>query len=227
MVDILPRSAWGARFPIPAGRHVALSARRRFVVHWPGSFSGPDPAAQLRAIEHAHVVGQGWASIGYNAAVSRDGRVWAGCGRDQRGIHAGTAAANLDGLGVVALVSVGEAAPWPLLDSMRALYEQWSREAGRRLAMTWHAAIVPTQCPGPGLTQWVRAGMPSGAWTGPPTGDDDDMTPAQNAMLEQLWGQIMNGVPLPAPARSAGANVTLDALLRDIINRLARLEARP
>jgi hypothetical protein len=74
MVPIVTRAQWGAAFTIPGGRFVAPSARRWFVVHWPGSAVGGDERAVVRAIERAHRVGQGWqAAPGYNFLVGRSG----------------------------------------------------------------------------------------------------------------------------------------------------------
>lgn len=162
-VAIISRSQWGATRPIPAGRHVPLASRRSFVVHWPGGAAGVDPAANVRAIERQHL-SQGWAVIGYNFLISRDGRVWEGCTRDVRGIHAGTPA-NTEGFGVCCLISIGERPPAALLNSTRALYDQLCRQTGRTLAQSWHAAWMATACPGPDLTAWVRGGM---AVTRPP-----------------------------------------------------------
>jgi hypothetical protein len=165
MVAILPRTSWGATRPVPGGRAVPLSSRRFYVVHWPGTTAGADPAAMIRGIDSAHAR-QGWAVIGYNFLVSRDGRVWEGCGRDVRGIH--SPPRNTDGFGVCCLISINETPPQPLLDATRALYDQLSAQCGRQLARSWHSADAATQCPGPQLTAWVRGGMLAGP-APPPT----------------------------------------------------------
>jgi hypothetical protein len=136
---------------------VPLGSRRFFVVHWPGATSPADPAAQLRSIERFHVQTNRWAVSGYNFAVSRDGRIFEGCGESVRGIH--SPPRNVDGFGVCVLINVGERPPAAALNSTRALYDHLCRRTGRELNRSWHAADQATACPGPDLIGWVRDGM--------------------------------------------------------------------
>lgn len=160
MVRIITRREWGAQFSIPGGRHVAPSARRFFVVHWPGSAVGADERAVVRAIERSHRQGQGWAAApGYNFLVGRSGTIYEGCGRDVRGIH--SPPRNTDGWGVCVMIAVGETPPQAALNATRALYNWLNGVAGRTLSMSWHGQHFATGCPGPNLTQWVRNGMPT------------------------------------------------------------------
>jgi hypothetical protein len=220
-VAVVSRSQWGARWPIPQGRHVPLSARRFTVTHWPGGTASLDEAANVRNIEAFHVQQQRWACIGYNFLVGRSGRVFEGAGRDTRGIH--EASRNTDGFGICLMVSIGEAAPWPMLDATRALYEQLCHQTGRRLTMSWHSAHFATQCPGPSVTQWTRAGMPSG---GGPLGDDD-MTPDQARQLADIQARLATGLP-GTPGNDQpngfGSLQTLDWRVRDLFGRVERLE---
>jgi peptidoglycan hydrolase-like protein with peptidoglycan-binding domain len=159
---IVTRAQWGAAFTIPGGRHVAPSARRWFVVHWPGSAVGSDERAVVRSIERSHRTGQGWAAApGYNYLVGRSGTIYEGCGRDVRGIH--SPPRNTDGWGVCVMVAVGETPPPAALNATRALYEWLNGVAGRTLGMSWHGQHHPTACAGPALTSWVQRGMPAGA----------------------------------------------------------------
>ena len=160
MVTVIRRAQWGAQFPVPGGRHVAPSARRWFVVHWPGSAVAGDPFAVWRAIERAHRQGQGWAAApGYNFGITRDGRILEGCGRDVRGIH--SPPRNADGFGVCVLIAVGETPPQAALNATRALYSWLNSVAGRTLGMASHSTHWATQCAGPALNDWVRRGMPA------------------------------------------------------------------
>jgi hypothetical protein len=160
MVAIVNRAGWGAQFTIPGGRHVAPSARRWFVVHWPGSPVAGDERAVVRAIERSHRQGQGWqAAPGYNFLVGRSGTIYEGCGRDVRGIH--SPPRNTDGWGVCCMIAVGEQPPQAMLNATRALYEWLCTVAGRRLGMACHNTHFATACPGPALTTWVRNGMPA------------------------------------------------------------------
>src|SRR5215475_798069 len=137
MVAIVSRAQWGAQFTIPGGRHVAPSARRWFVVHWPGSAVAGDERAVVRAIERSHRVGQGWqAAPGYNFLVGRSGTIYEGCGRDVRGIH--SPPRNVDGWGVCVMIAVGETPPVAALNATSALYEHLCGVSGRRLGMAGH-----------------------------------------------------------------------------------------
>jgi hypothetical protein len=171
MVAITPRSRWGASRPIPGGRHVAPTARRYFVCHWP--VMGDRPNHQFaRDIERVHL-NQGWGLIGYNWVVSnRDGEIMEGAGRDVRGIH--SPPRNTDGWGIcicqpsnpagVPTAPLSQAAR----NNTRALYEQCCQWAGRRLEMWWHGRDFATACPGDDIRRWVQQGMPAGAIS-PPT----------------------------------------------------------
>jgi len=159
VVQIVPRQGWGAAYQIPGGRHVNPALRRFVVIHWPGGGVGNDPAQFLRSIERQHRVEQGWqAAPGYNFCVSRDGRIFEGCGRDVRGIH--SPPRNTDGWGVLVMVAPGETPPTPALVATRALYNWLCSIADRPLAMSWHGEHWATECAGPALNDWVRRGMP-------------------------------------------------------------------
>lgn len=160
MVAIVSRRAWGAQFTIPGGRHVAPSARRWFVVHWPGSAVAGDERAVVRAIERSHRQGQGWqAAPGYNFLIGRSGTIYEGCGQNVRGIH--SPPRNTDGFGVCVMIAPGEPVPQAARNACRALYEHLCRVTGRRLGMAGHNTHFATACPGPALSEWVRQGMPA------------------------------------------------------------------
>lgn len=175
MVAIVTRAQWGAVFTIPGGRHVAPSARRWFVVHWPGATASADERANVRNIERFHRVSLGWqAAPGYNFLVGRSGTIYEGCGRDVRGIH--SPPRNTDGWGVCVLISPGENPPQAALNATRALYNWLNGVAARTLGMTWHGQHYPTACAGPALNAWVQRGMPAApAPPPPPAAMEQDM----------------------------------------------------
>jgi hypothetical protein len=167
MVAVVTRAQWGAAFTIPGGRHVAPSARRWFVVHWPGSAVGNDERAVVRSIEQFHRRNLGWqAAPGYNFLVGRSGTVYEGCGRDVRGIH--SPPRNSDGFGVCVLIAPDETPPQAALNATRALYSWLNQVSGRTLGMSWHGQHHPTACAGPALNAWVQRGMPAGTPAPPP-----------------------------------------------------------
>jgi len=214
VVNIVRRAEWGAAFTIPGGRHVAPSARRFFVVHWPGSAVGSDERAVVRAIERSHRQGQGWqAAPGYNFLVGRSGTIYEGCGRDVRGIH--SPPRNTDGWGVCVLIAVGEPPPQAALNATRALYEYLCGVAGRRLSMSWHGQHHPTACAGPALNAWVQRGMPATGGApapAPPPGTPAGAPPFPGRILRQP--PVMRGEDVrtwQARVRARGwTNVTVD-----------------
>lgn len=176
MVNIVTRSQWGAAFSIPGGRHVAPSARRWFVVHWPGSAVAADERAVVRSIERFHRQSLGWAAApGYNFLVGRSGTIYEGCGRDVRGIH--SPPRNTDGWGVCVMIAPGEAIPAAAQNATRALYN-WLNGlvSGRTIGMSWHGQHHPTACAGPALNGWVQRGMPTtGGGGAAAPGQEDSM----------------------------------------------------
>ena len=176
---IITRREWGAAFQIPGDRHVPPSQRRQFIVHWPAAASIGDQAATVRGIERFHRVNQGWAAApGYNYLVAGDqsGRIFEGCGRDIRGVHAGNW--NTSAFGVCVLQAMGGPLTPEALRATRQLYDWLCRVAGRELTRSWHGNVMATACPGPLLTNWVRAGMisPGGPPPGPAPTDDLDVS---------------------------------------------------
>ena len=209
-VSIVNRRGWGAQFSIPGGRHVAPSARRFFVVHWPGGNVNAGNIPQvIRNIERQHRVGQGWAAApGYNFLVGPGGAIYEGCGRDIRGIH--SPPRNTDGWGVCVLLSPGQALTPNARNSTRALYEWLCGVAGRRLTMSWHGRDFATACPGPALTTWVRNGMPAQTGGGggpspgggaprfpgrvlrqPPVMRGEDVRTFQRQLVSRGWGPVL------------------------------------
>jgi hypothetical protein len=166
MVAIISRAQWGAGGST-AGRGVALSQRRWFVGHWPGSSAvGADSFAVVRGIDRQHRVTQGWAVIGYNYLIDRQGRIFEGAGLMVRGVH--SPPRNTDGFGVCFLVSIGEPLPQAMRNSGRALYDWLNRQTGRTLGRAGHSTHHPTSCPGPAVLSWINAGLPSTGGTPPP-----------------------------------------------------------
>jgi hypothetical protein len=158
-LEIVERDVW-LPFP-PAGRSVVSHyAGIGHVVHW----FGPGTAAETRAAGVAQCVGfaryhrftLGWADLGYNFAILRDGSgdrlctVLEGRGDNVRGAHSGHNVANAQP-GVLVLCGTGT--PRPTDAQLRTLQElrrvkKWGRRTGH---LEWSA----TSCPGPVLTPWV------------------------------------------------------------------------
>lgn len=158
---IIPRSSW-CPYGIRGRSVVNHYAGVPHVVHW----FGPGAAATTRAGGIAQTVGfaryhiytLGWADLGYNWVILRDGAngglctVLEGRGRDTRGAHSGHNTANTYP-GV--LVLCGTSTPTPTSEQYATLQalrtkERWGRRYG-------HIEFYSTSCPGPVLWPWVKS----------------------------------------------------------------------
>jgi hypothetical protein len=165
MVSIRSRSSWGARAPRTRNT-TTWGARRGFTVHYT---AGPTTQS-VRAIQDFHMDGQGWADIGYNFLVDADGLIYEGRGWLTVGAHA--SGQNTSHIGAAFIGRDGDATP-AAKASLRALYDEANRRAGRTLARTWHGGLPgqSTACPGADLRSWVQAGMPASGSGGSGGGD--------------------------------------------------------
>lgn len=153
-MQIVTREGWGARPPRNARDVVRVdwSARQEFMVH---HTDGPK-AQRIRAIQDFHMDGRGWNDIGYNFLVDEDGTIYEGRGWLVVGAHCPDH--NRSGIGVA---FVGRNNPTPAaMKSIRGLYDEACRRAGRKLRKRGHGQLFATACPGPRLQGWVNAGMP-------------------------------------------------------------------
>ncbi|MFI6819285.1 N-acetylmuramoyl-L-alanine amidase [Nonomuraea sp. NPDC050328] len=164
-LSIVARSQWGARSPRPSGRYtVSWRERTEFFVH---HTYGPT-SQSLRSIQNFHMDGRKWGDIGYNFLVRDDGTLYEGRGWLTVGAHC--PGHNRSG---IAVAYIGDDKPTPAaLRTIRALYVEACRRAGRTLRPLCHSDRFSTDCPGDRLRAWVRAGMPTtddgaagGSWT--------------------------------------------------------------
>lgn len=166
-VNIISRSEWGARPWNGSPAYVPLSSRTEFFIHWFGGVpNNPTGTALAREVERLHMDGRGWAGVGYNFIVDQDGVIYEGRGWTKTGAHC--PGHNTSGIGVlIAVGKGGEKASAKALAAARALYDEACRKTGRKLAKKGHSDGFATQCPGPDLLAWVRAGMPAGDYDAP------------------------------------------------------------
>ncbi|WP_018219182.1 peptidoglycan-binding domain-containing protein [Salinispora vitiensis] len=151
-MKIISRSQWGAR-PAHSVQKVAVSDRRRFVVH----YSAASPDQTPKAIQAYHMHTRGWADVGYNFLVNADGEIFEGRGWDVLGAHA--SGYNTESIGVCFIGRDRDAGP-KVLAAVRWLYDEACRRTGRTLTRTGHRDLAATACPGDELHVWLRAGMP-------------------------------------------------------------------
>ncbi|WP_217913254.1 hypothetical protein [Miltoncostaea marina] len=132
------------------------------VVHWFGPGAAADgydaQVAQVLRFARYHRFDLGWADLGYNWVVLRDGdggrycTVLEGRGRNVRGAHSGHNVAN--GYPGV-LVLCGTGTPTPTVSQLVTVQALRTSEGwGRRTA---HLEWYRTSCPGPPLWSWVQA----------------------------------------------------------------------
>lgn len=152
-MDIISRAEWGARAPRNRST-VSWGQRTEFVVHYS---EGPTTQT-VRSIQDFHMgPHRGWADIGYNFLVDVQGRIYEGRGWLTVGAHAPDH--NTSGIGVCMIGQDGDATA-AAERSIRWLYDEACRRAGRSLAKLGHRDVYATSCPGNELYAWVRAGMP-------------------------------------------------------------------
>ncbi|WP_433228303.1 N-acetylmuramoyl-L-alanine amidase [Actinomadura formosensis] len=161
-MNIISRAEWGARRPRSRST-VTWGRRTEFIVHYS---EGPTTQS-VRSIQDFHMGTRGWSDIGYNFLVDVHGRIYAGRGWLVVGAHA--PGHNTSGIGVCMIGQDGDATP-AATRSIRALYDEACRRAGRNLAKLGHRDVYATSCPGDQLYAWVRAGMPAEKEK-----EDDDM----------------------------------------------------
>lgn len=156
------RGAWTTRRPDVAPQ--GGTSRRGVAVHWPGvdglDLSGHGDCLQLMDTLERNALREGYGALPYNQAACVHGYLIEGRGAPYRSGANGSTDSNVYFGSVVALIDTSARAPLPrpLLEALRAsLTVQAPR--GRLLA---HRDVrpSPTQCPGPALTAWLKAGAP-------------------------------------------------------------------
>ena len=177
-VAVIARKQWGGPTNFnradgagPGARTIPASRRRGVCIHWDGAnavlnYPYNKVMAKLQA-QHATVEGGSWGGIGYNYVVTGDGRVWEGRGKTLSAVahplH------NDDWYHVQIHVGKKDPGPTPAqLASTRALALDLDQYVGRKLGRYVHSDGWATECPGPQITRWVRAGMPTPTTGRPP-----------------------------------------------------------
>lgn len=163
MVSIVSRSGWGAR-SASFGR-TSWGSRTGFTVHYSAGPTSQTP----RQIQNYHMDGNGWSDVGYNFLVDKSGTAYEG--RGWLGVGAHAAPHNTSHIGVCFIGRDGDATP-AAKATIRALYDEACKRAGKTLSKTYHGGLSgnSTSCPGADLRTWVKNGMPSSGSIG--MGDD-------------------------------------------------------
>lgn len=202
-LPIITRAQWGARKFARPRTTVSISSRKWFVVHYPGAGTPPkDVKAYAKWIERIHMDQNGWAGVGYNYFIGADGQIAEGCGRDIVGAHSPNH--NVDGIGVNLWTSNGQPTD-AALRSCIALYQLLSKQAGHALRKGYHGMDYATECPGPVLRAWVKAGMPSPGGVSGSIEPTNPSKPNKPAEPEKEWWEM----PIPQKDLEAIADAVL------------------
>lgn len=204
MVDVVSRASWGARpwRPRTEMYSVPVTSRTEFFTHYHGGPPAHDRgSAMAREIEAIHLA-NGWAGVGYSWMVGQDGVAYEGRGWDLVGAHC--PGHNRTGLAAYVAVGGDQVPTAAALHTVRALYDEACRRAGRQLQQTWHGAHYATECPGTRLITWVRAGMQDPTQPADPTETQmpTDLTPAAVRSVALAVADITTG---DKPAGEGGA----------------------
>ncbi|MGW4234265.1 peptidoglycan recognition protein family protein [Streptomyces sp. NPDC004980] len=195
VVQIISRSAWGARPPREVAK-VPTSERTGFVVH----YSAGPPSQTVRAIQNYHMDSNGWWDIGYNFLVDTGGRIYEGRGWNNEGAH--TRGYNRTHIAVCFIGRDGDATA-AAKRAIRSLYEKTNGVVGRTLSTTYHSALDSTQCPGDDLRAWVRSGMPVDGLS-EVVGGGEAGTPGQMRTVRSQQ-QAVNGLGYTPPLNVDGS----------------------
>lgn len=194
-MKIISRADWGARRP-RARDFTNWSQRREFVVH-----HSEGPISQsVRSIQDFHMDGRGWSDIGYNFLVDHKGRIYAGRGWLVVGAHA--TGHNTSGIGVCVIGRDGADITSAAMASVRELYDEACRRAGRTLSKKGHGDLMATSCPGRVLRAWVHAGMPRVGGNAP------------GAPVSEWQEDLMRKLPTVRPGLDGEAVETVQGLLQ-------------
>lgn len=178
-MDIITRAQWGARAPDPRPfPTTSWGSRTGFVVH----YSAADASQTVRSIQNYQMDSNGWRDVGYNFLVDRLGRIFEGAQGTWYAIGAHVSNHNTANIGVCAIGTNAQITD-AQKRSIRALYDECNRRAGKTLAKRYHSGMsgASTSCPGDNLRGWVQSGMPV---TAPPPEEDDELNTEQARWLE-------------------------------------------
>lgn len=159
---IKSRAEWNAR-PPRYTNPLNFDIVNQFIVH----YSGASRSQTVRSIQNYSMDVKGYSDIDYNYIV-KDGVVFMGRG-DNKGGH--TLNNNSFSIGVCVIGRDGDATDADFA-AVRELYDHMCVRIGKQLAKLGHQDANPgqTDCPGPQIEAWVKAGMPAPGGTE----DEDD-----------------------------------------------------
>lgn len=191
-MDIVTRREWGARTPDPRPfPTTSWVSRTGFVVH----YSAADDDQTVRSIQNYQMDNNGWRDIGYNFLVDKDGIIYEGAQGTWYAIGAHVSNHNTANIGVCA-IGKNEQITDEQKRSIRWLYEECNRRAGKTLAKRYHSGMsgASTSCPGDNLRGWVQSGMPVQVL---PQQEDDELNEQQNKWLRDSHWTLSSAINDP------------------------------
>jgi hypothetical protein len=157
---VISRSQW-ARFGVARKDDIFdMNGIRRITVHHDGMpptalATSRQVAARIEQIRQSHVVGRGWADLGYHYVIDPAGRIWEGRSIRYQGAHVKDQ--NENNLGVLVMGNFDQQTPTPaaLAALDRFLAGQMQQYRIALSAVRTHMERAPTACPGRNLQQYM------------------------------------------------------------------------
>ncbi|MDF5755833.1 peptidoglycan recognition family protein [Spongiactinospora sp. TRM90649] len=191
MTVIESRASWGARRPRSTSY---LASARGVKAHYTGGHVDPATLTDhdacrvaVRGIQRGHMNGNGWSDIGYSMVV---------CGHDRamigRGPHVLPAAngAGLNSGHYAILVLVGSSGVTQITPAMKKAFHgarDYLRERGSAgPEVKGHRDGYATDCPGPSVYAWVKAGAPLPADPPKPQPPDPAAPPEEDEEMPEI-----------------------------------------
>lgn len=158
------RSEWGARAAEPGPGLLTPARVRGIALHWPATPTRldtvPEVKAALRGWQDYHMDGRGWSDIAYQLAVDQLGNSYGLRGLRYRSAANGGTLVNQTYGAMLLVLAPGEAPSPELIATARRFIGGHQQLFTRSRLIVGHGDIrpEPTACPGPLVTQAIRAG---------------------------------------------------------------------
>jgi hypothetical protein len=157
---IIPRSQWARTGVARPSEIYEMNGVRRITVHHdgmpPASLSSMrQVASRIEQIRQSHVVGRGWADLGYHYVIDPSGRIWEGRPIRYQGAHVKDQ--NENNLGILVMGNFDLQSPTSAaLGSLDSFLGQQMQQYRLSLGtVRTHMERAPTACPGRNLQAYM------------------------------------------------------------------------